>query len=47
MAQVKLINPAFCLAGTEGPCSEHDGGGNCQLCPSDALASSKSGSDMR
>lgn len=37
----------YCFVGTEDPCPEHDGDGSCQLCPSDALAESQSGSDKR
>ena len=32
----------YCLVGTEDPCSERDGDGSCQLCPSNTLASSSS-----
>jgi hypothetical protein len=37
----------YCFIGTQDPCPEHNGDGNCQLCPSDSLASSRSGSDAR
>ena len=33
----------YCIAGTEQACPEHEGYGDCQLCPSSSLAQSKRG----